>query len=168
MSPLEIGVQFHLPTYAHVSLPHLMELAAQAEAKSNRRTVPSLLFLPWVSSARGRGIPAPCPLGMISTAPGGGYPRFELRRMKTTKTNPFAIIIMRLSSGVAIGWFGERNGPSSCPADGTAPSSVLAFEVRAFAGGWGYRHVIPPAVFRGTSNTGSRPPRPVSMPTATR
>ena len=33
MSPLETGVQFHLPTYAHVSLPHLMELAAQAEAR---------------------------------------------------------------------------------------------------------------------------------------
>ena len=33
MAPLETGIQFHLPTYAHVPLPHLVELAAQAEAK---------------------------------------------------------------------------------------------------------------------------------------
>lgn len=33
MTPLETGVQFHLPTYAHVPLPHLIELAAEAEAK---------------------------------------------------------------------------------------------------------------------------------------
>ena len=33
MPPLETGVQFHLPTYAHVPLPHLVELAAQAESK---------------------------------------------------------------------------------------------------------------------------------------
>jgi alkanesulfonate monooxygenase SsuD/methylene tetrahydromethanopterin reductase-like flavin-dependent oxidoreductase (luciferase family) len=33
MSPLETGVQFHLPTYAHVPLPHLAELAAQAETR---------------------------------------------------------------------------------------------------------------------------------------
>ena len=33
MLPLETGIQFHLPTYAHVPLPHLVELAAQAEAK---------------------------------------------------------------------------------------------------------------------------------------
>ena len=44
---------------------------------------------------------------MISIALGGGYPRFELRHMKTIKTNPFAIIIIGLSSGVAMGWFGE-------------------------------------------------------------
>ena len=33
MANLEIGIQFHLPTYAHVPLPHLIELAKQAEAK---------------------------------------------------------------------------------------------------------------------------------------
>jgi alkanesulfonate monooxygenase SsuD/methylene tetrahydromethanopterin reductase-like flavin-dependent oxidoreductase (luciferase family) len=33
MTELEAGVQFHLPTYAHVPLPHLVELAAEAEAK---------------------------------------------------------------------------------------------------------------------------------------
>ena len=33
MTDLETGIQFHLPTYAHVPLPHLMELAAGAEAK---------------------------------------------------------------------------------------------------------------------------------------
>ena len=33
MPELEAGVQFHLPTYAHVPLPHLVELAAEAEAK---------------------------------------------------------------------------------------------------------------------------------------
>ena len=33
MTPLETGVQFHLPTYAHIPLPHLIELAADAEAK---------------------------------------------------------------------------------------------------------------------------------------
>ena len=33
MTPLETGVQFHLPTYAHIPLPHLIELAAEAEAK---------------------------------------------------------------------------------------------------------------------------------------
>ena len=33
MSPLETGIQFHLPTYAHIPLPHLVELAAQAEAR---------------------------------------------------------------------------------------------------------------------------------------
>ena len=33
MPNLEIGIQFHLPTYAHVPLPHLIELAKQAEAK---------------------------------------------------------------------------------------------------------------------------------------
>ena len=27
MPSMEIGVQFHLPTYAHVPLPHLVELA---------------------------------------------------------------------------------------------------------------------------------------------
>ena len=29
---MEIGIQFHLPTYAHVPLPHMVELARQAEA----------------------------------------------------------------------------------------------------------------------------------------
>lgn len=33
MPGMETGIQFHLPTYAHVPLPHLMELAAHAEAK---------------------------------------------------------------------------------------------------------------------------------------
>ena len=33
MPGLETGVQFHLPTYAHVPLPHLVELAKKAEAK---------------------------------------------------------------------------------------------------------------------------------------
>ena len=33
MPALETGIQFHLPTYAHVPLPHLVDLAAQAEAK---------------------------------------------------------------------------------------------------------------------------------------
>ena len=33
MSDLETGIQFHLPTYAHVPLPHLVELASRAEAK---------------------------------------------------------------------------------------------------------------------------------------
>ena len=33
MPPLETGIQFHLPTYAHVPLPHLVGLAAQAETK---------------------------------------------------------------------------------------------------------------------------------------
>ncbi len=33
MSELEVGIQFHLPTYAHVSLPQLVELAGEAEAK---------------------------------------------------------------------------------------------------------------------------------------
>jgi 5,10-methylenetetrahydromethanopterin reductase len=33
MANLEIGIQFHLPTYAHVPLPHLIELGKQAEAK---------------------------------------------------------------------------------------------------------------------------------------
>ena len=33
MPSLETGIQFHLPTYAHVPLPHLVDLAAQAEAK---------------------------------------------------------------------------------------------------------------------------------------
>ncbi len=33
MPEMETGIQFHLPTYAHVPLPHLMDLAAQAEAK---------------------------------------------------------------------------------------------------------------------------------------
>ncbi len=33
MSRLEAGIQFHLPTYAHVPLPHLVELAGEAEAK---------------------------------------------------------------------------------------------------------------------------------------
>ena len=33
MASLETGIQFHLPTYAHVPLPHLVDLAAQAEAK---------------------------------------------------------------------------------------------------------------------------------------
>ena len=32
MPKLETGIQFHLPTYAHVSLPHLVDLAKQAEA----------------------------------------------------------------------------------------------------------------------------------------
>lgn len=29
---MEIGIQFHLPTYAHVPLPHMVELAGEAEA----------------------------------------------------------------------------------------------------------------------------------------
>ncbi len=33
MSDLETGIQFHLPTYAHIPLPHLVELASRAEAK---------------------------------------------------------------------------------------------------------------------------------------
>ena len=33
MSPMEIGVQFHLPTYAHVPLPHLVDLAKELEGK---------------------------------------------------------------------------------------------------------------------------------------
>ncbi len=33
MSNMEIGVQFHLPTYAHVPLPHLVQLAREAEAR---------------------------------------------------------------------------------------------------------------------------------------
>ena len=33
MANLEIGIQFHLPTYAHVPLPRLIDLAKQAEAK---------------------------------------------------------------------------------------------------------------------------------------
>ena len=33
MANLEIGIQFHLPTYAHVPLPHLIDLAKQAESK---------------------------------------------------------------------------------------------------------------------------------------
>jgi len=33
MPGLETGVQFHLPTYAHVPMPHLVELAKKAEAK---------------------------------------------------------------------------------------------------------------------------------------
>ncbi|MDA0263222.1 MAG: LLM class flavin-dependent oxidoreductase [Chloroflexi bacterium] len=33
MNPLETGIQFHLPTYAGVPLPHLIELAKQAESK---------------------------------------------------------------------------------------------------------------------------------------
>lgn len=33
MPALETGIQFHLPTYAHVPLPHLVELAARAESK---------------------------------------------------------------------------------------------------------------------------------------
>jgi 5,10-methylenetetrahydromethanopterin reductase len=33
MPSLETGVQFHLPTYAHVPLPNLVELAKKAEAK---------------------------------------------------------------------------------------------------------------------------------------
>ncbi len=33
MPLLEIGVQFHLPTYAHVRLPHLVELAKEGESK---------------------------------------------------------------------------------------------------------------------------------------
>ncbi len=33
MSNMEIGMQFHLPTYAHVTLPHLVELAKEGEAK---------------------------------------------------------------------------------------------------------------------------------------
>ena len=33
MPGLETGVQFHLPTYAHVPLPHLVELAKRGEAK---------------------------------------------------------------------------------------------------------------------------------------
>ena len=32
MTGMEIGVQFHLPTYAHVPLPHLVELAKRGEA----------------------------------------------------------------------------------------------------------------------------------------
>lgn len=33
MPGMEIGVQFHLPTYAHVPLPHLVELAKEGEQK---------------------------------------------------------------------------------------------------------------------------------------
>lgn len=33
MPSMEIGVQFHLPTYAHVPLPHLVELAKEGESK---------------------------------------------------------------------------------------------------------------------------------------
>ena len=33
MLAMEAGIQFHLPTYAHVPLPHLVDLAKQAEAK---------------------------------------------------------------------------------------------------------------------------------------
>ena len=33
MSAMEIGVQFHLPTYAHVPLPHLVELAKEGESR---------------------------------------------------------------------------------------------------------------------------------------
>ena len=33
MAALETGVQLHLPTYAHVPLPHLIELTQMAEAK---------------------------------------------------------------------------------------------------------------------------------------
>ena len=33
MAGMEIGVQFHLPTYAHVPLPHLVELAREGESK---------------------------------------------------------------------------------------------------------------------------------------
>ncbi len=33
MPELEAGIQLHLPTYAHIPLPHLIELAARAEAK---------------------------------------------------------------------------------------------------------------------------------------
>ena len=32
MASMEIGIQYHLPTYAHVPLPHMVELAQQAEA----------------------------------------------------------------------------------------------------------------------------------------
>ena len=32
MPSMEIGIQFHLPTYAHVPLPHMVELAQEAEA----------------------------------------------------------------------------------------------------------------------------------------
>ena len=31
MPKLETGIQFHLPTYAHVPLPHLIDLAKKAE-----------------------------------------------------------------------------------------------------------------------------------------
>ena len=33
MPGMEFGVQFHLPTYAHVPLPHLVELAREGESK---------------------------------------------------------------------------------------------------------------------------------------
>jgi alkanesulfonate monooxygenase SsuD/methylene tetrahydromethanopterin reductase-like flavin-dependent oxidoreductase (luciferase family) len=33
MPAMEIGVQFHLPTYAHVPLPHLVELAKEGESR---------------------------------------------------------------------------------------------------------------------------------------
>ena len=33
MSNMEVGMQFHLPTYAHVTLPHLVKLAKEGEAK---------------------------------------------------------------------------------------------------------------------------------------
>ena len=33
MPSIEGGVQFHLPTYVHVPLPHLVELAKEGEAK---------------------------------------------------------------------------------------------------------------------------------------
>ena len=33
MPAMEIGVQFHLPTYAHVPLPHLVELAREGETR---------------------------------------------------------------------------------------------------------------------------------------
>lgn len=33
MAAMEAGIQFHLPTYAHIDLPHLVGLAKRAEAK---------------------------------------------------------------------------------------------------------------------------------------
>ncbi len=33
MAQLETGIQFHLPTYAHVPLPHLVELAQKAGSR---------------------------------------------------------------------------------------------------------------------------------------
>ena len=37
MPKLETGIQFHLPTYAHVPLPHLIDLAKKAEAHGVRQ-----------------------------------------------------------------------------------------------------------------------------------
>jgi hypothetical protein len=36
MSTIEIGVQFHLPTYAHVPLPHLVKDALTSRLRRGR------------------------------------------------------------------------------------------------------------------------------------